>query len=104
MVKCNVCGMENEPNVRYCQGCGTRMKLRGDFFRTLHFDSLAGAGAKGSSLAPLFTSDVLGEEPSDPPRPGARVKPLADRSWFCPDCGFHNGPDSLFCRGCGRDA
>ena len=104
MKKCKSCGMENDDAVRYCQGCGAQLKCRGDLLDSLNFSSLAGTGLRGTSPAPLFTSDLLGKQRDPNARgPRARVHPLPDGSWFCPDCGEHNAPERTFCHYCARD-
>lgn len=104
MNKCKKCGTENDDAARYCQGCGAELKRRVSLLDSLNFSSLAGTGQRGVSIAPLFTSDLLEKRPDPNSRaPRAPVRPLPDKSWFCPDCGFHNAPGSAFCHGCARD-
>ena len=80
---CKQCGTENAPEARYCQ---------------LDLRWLAGVGRRDVNVAPLFTA-----EPAPGPAARARVVPLPDGSWYCPDCGRKNAPRALFCGGCGRE-
>lgn len=108
MLQCNRCGFENDIGTRYCQGCGSRIKPKNNVktfigkLSTLNFDSLAGAGSKGVSFAPLLTKDLLGTEQRGI-KSKVKVVFKEDKSWFCPDCGHKNKPHSLFCQQCGRE-
>lgn len=108
---CGNCLTENEVNVRYCQGCGTYIKSKfslKDIFRDSQtITKIAGMGAKGVSLAPLgiITAENQGKEAFGQAgakivRTNAKVIPLADGSWFCPDCGYHNQSQSQSCINC----
>ena len=95
---CKQCGTENAPEVRYCQGCGAWLEPRPPLLDSLVLRWLAGVGRRDVNVAPLFTA-----EPAPGPAARARVVPLPDGSWYCPDCGRKNAPRALFCGGCGRE-
>lgn len=66
---------------------------------------LAGAGTRGSSLAPLGSmaiekqaKELGGKRKTSFPK--ISVVPLMDGSWFCPLCGDKNN-NKDFCKGCG---
>lgn len=108
---CPNCHTKNEENVRYCQGCGTYLKSKFSW-KAIFGDSqtitkIAGMGAKGVSLAPLGTiaaenqgKEAFGQADAKVVRTNAKVIPLADGSWFCPDCGYYNNSQSQFCVNC----
>lgn len=78
---CKQCGTENAPEVRYCQGCGAWLDPRPPLLDSLDLRWLAGVGRRDVNVAPLFTA-----EPAPGPAARARVVPLPDGSWYCPDC------------------
>ena len=95
---CKQCRTENAPEVRYCQGCGAWLEPRPPLLDSLDLRWLSGVGRRDVNVAPLFTA-----EPAPGPAARARVVPLPDGSWYCPDCGRKNAPHALFCGGCGRE-
>ena len=44
-----------------------------------------------------------GEAPQPTPRDAAPREPMAPLVWFCPECGFRNGPNLVRCQACGLD-
>ncbi len=108
MYLCKHCGFQNLDGTRYCQKCGKKIVRKGfrAFFRGADFGSLAGAGAKGVSIAPLgkMAIDRSPKQWKDGRNSSGHVKavPLEDGSWYCPDCGFHNARNTLFCGNCSR--
>ena len=79
-------------------GCGAWLDPRPPLLDSLDLRWLAGVGRRDVNVAPLFTA-----EPAPGPAARARVVPLPDGSWYCPDCGRKNAPRALFCGGCGRE-
>lgn len=108
MIICKNCGVENLDGTRFCQGCGRPLIPARHLFKNGNFKFLAGAGTKGSSIAPLValsTERQAKELGGVLPRRKHMVKvvPLQNGSWYCPDCGQLNLPHALFCNSCGRD-
>ncbi len=107
MKNCKNCNFENLYGTKYCQKCGEKLKISNKIFYFQNGKFLAGAGTRGSSLAPLAmmstqnTASTLG--PVTTTSNLVKVVPLEDSSWYCPDCGEHNIPHSFYCKGCGRD-
>lgn len=108
-MKCSNCTFDNVDGTRYCQRCGTKLKIRVPLFDFGWKNSRysAGAGQKGSSMAPLGAMAVekqansLGNVKNS--KNLVKVHPLKDGSWYCPDCGELNAKYTLNCKGCGRD-
>lgn len=108
--KCGKCSFENLEHTAYCQRCGTKLRQKktlGRLLKSLDLKDIAGAGAKGVSAAPM-AGRVIEDQAKEVSVPGgmpakkAKVLPLDDGSWFCPDCGEHNRTGTAFCKGCGR--
>lgn len=106
-MKCETCLFENAEGTRYCQRCGKKLKARKPLFAWGDTKPWAGAGQKGTSMAPLGAMAVekqaeeLGEVTVH--RTLVKVSPMEDGRWYCPDCGELNGKSVLTCKGCGRD-
>lgn len=109
-IKCKKCFFENLPGTKYCQGCGEKLPRKMDFktlVDRLDLKDIAGAGAKGVSIAPMAGRVVekqakdAGGENGRKSRT-AKVVPKSDGTWFCPDCGEHNKRGVRSCYGCGR--
>ena len=91
--KCNKCGFDNDPNALYCQKCGSLLKNKGfkNYIKSLKLGSVAGAGAKGISIAPL--AGIQLDKNTDANKNFKRVTKqytLEDGSWYCPYCGTRN--------------
>ena len=102
-MKCKKCGFENLDGTRYCQRCGQAQKVKAPLFGD-NVGFIAGAGSKGTSIAPLVAVQSSGKT-QEGNKVGARVKvnPMEDGRWYCPDCGEVNEKISKICKGCGRD-
>lgn len=53
---CKECGFDNDEAAKYCQRCGSHLTQKKNFkkfIESLNFGSVAGAGAKGTSIAPI---------------------------------------------------
>ena len=96
-MKCN-CGFINQEGSKYCQHCGTKLRKKESMFSRDNISStgtIAGAGAKGVSVAPLAYKNGI-EDRKVAPR--ITITPLEDGTWFCPLCGEKNTGNG--CRGC----
>lgn len=66
----------------------------------------AGAGQKGTSLAPLGAMAIEEQAkelgPVTTHKSFVKVCPMVDGTWYCPDCGELNKKGSNFCKGCER--
>lgn len=54
-IKCKKCSFENLPGAKFCQGCGEKLPRKMDFktlVDRLYLKDIAGAGARGVSVAP----------------------------------------------------
>lgn len=111
---CPACYFENDPQTRYCQGCGaffeSHITLRNMFSdpETV-VANIGGINDREVSIMPLggftikgFERAMQAQNGGSFDKTGARVSPLGDGSWFCPDCGVHNKPASLSCKECGK--
>lgn len=107
---CKKCSFENESAARFCQGCGAMLpKKRSakEFLDSLDLKDIAGIGTKDLSMAPM-AGRVIEDQGKEVMQPGARqankarVVPLPDGKWFCPDCGELNKVESRSCYSCGR--
>lgn len=106
-MQCSKCSYENPVNSKYCQQCGTKLKVKKSVFSRENISNtgtIAGAGAKGVSVAPLAyrkgqeSGNDMGQS-SQPSQVQIPVTPLEDGTWYCPLCGDKNKGQS--CRGCG---
>lgn len=108
-LKCTICSYENPEQSKYCQHCGTELKRRHKFGLGNESRTIAGTGARGSSIAPLGGLAVesqaaemaAGKIKNKFPR--IIIKPLEDGTWYCPLCGDKNIGQNI-CKGCGFDA
>lgn len=107
MIICKKCEFENLEGTKYCQKCGSKLKESAKLFDFKNTKFLAGAGAKGSSIAPLAMMSVTNGTsdlgPVTSVKNVVKVLPLEDGRWYCPDCGELNPPHTFSCKGCGRD-
>ncbi|MGL6107904.1 hypothetical protein [Romboutsia sp.] len=103
---CNSCGFDNDPVAKYCQKCGsllTHKKSLNKFMKSLNFGSLAGAGSKGTSVAPIVGIDVDNKNRENESTTNERVSKsysLEDGSWYCPYCGKKNRQTEFSCGDC----
>ena len=109
-VICKECGFSNDPVARYCQKCGsflTPKKSLKKFVESLNFGSVAGAGAKGTSIAPLAGIEIDNNNRQNEGANNTRVNKsysLEDGSWYCPYCGNKNNKQAEFsCADCLRE-
>lgn len=109
-VICKKCGFDNDTAAKYCQKCGsflTQKKSLKKFIESLNFGSIAGAGAKGTSIAPLVGIDLDNKNRQNEGVRNERVNKsysLEDGSWYCPYCGKKNNKQSeFFCGDCLRE-
>lgn len=110
-IKCEKCNFENLEHTAYCQRCGNKLRQKktlGRLLKSLDLKDIAGAGAKGVSAAPM-AGRVIEDQAKEISASGgtrgkgkAKVLPLSDGTWFCPDCGEHNRAGVAVCKGCGR--
>lgn len=107
---CKECDFDNDTVARYCQKCGSYLKQKKNFkkfMESLNFGSVAGAGAKGVSIAPLAGMEVDKNNREDEDTRCERVRKhysLEDGSWYCPYCGKKNNKQSeFFCGDCLRE-
>lgn len=107
---CKKCSFENESAARFCQGCGAKLPQKRsakEFLDSLDLKDVAGIGTRGLSIAPM-AGRVIEDQGKEVAQPGvrqadkARVVPLPDGKWFCPDCGELNKVESRSCQSCGR--
>ena len=109
-IKCKKCSFENLPGTKYCQGCGEKLPKKMDFKTLvdgLDLKDVAGAGAKGVSIAPMagrVVEDQAKDAGAKASKSGRAVRVVlkSDGTWFCPDCGEHNKRGVRICKGCGR--
>lgn len=109
-IRCKKCSLDNLPGTRFCQGCGDKLPKKKDFktfLDGLDLKDIAGAGAKGVSVAPMAGRVIEDQAKESGGKTGsnrrtARVVPKSDGTWFCPDCGEHNKRGVRTCFGCGR--
>ncbi|WP_455716860.1 hypothetical protein [Anaerosporobacter sp.] len=97
-MECNNCRFENQEESNYCQHCGIRLTSKKSMFSRDNISAtgtIAGAGAKGVSVAPLAYKNGT-EAGKSAPR--IVITPHEDGTWFCPLCGEKNTGYS--CRGC----
>lgn len=111
-IKCEKCGFHNLEHTAYFQRCGARLRQKrtlGRLLKSLDLKDIAGAGTKGVSAAPMAGRVIEDQAKAVFVSGGARAKkkakvlPLDDGSWFCPDCGEHNRIGAAVCKGCGRN-
>ena len=106
---CENCGFDNDTVAKYCQNCGSFLKPQKSFkkfIKSLNFGSIAGAGAKGTSIAPLSGIDLDNKNRKNEDATTERVKKsysLEDGSWYCPYCGEKNNQTQFLCRDCLRE-
>lgn len=109
-ITCKECGFDNDDAAKYCQKCGsylTPKKSFKKFMESLNFGNVAGAGAKGTSIAPLSGLEIDKNNRKNEYSPNEKVRRryiLEDGSWYCPYCGKKNIKQSeYFCGDCLRD-
>lgn len=98
---CKNCSYENEPEVSYCQRCGQHLTRKFSLkqeVKSWDLRGLAGVGRKDVNIAPLFTAAPTAETKHS----NAKVDPLPDGRWYCPDCGTLHFSNERFCRNCGK--
>ncbi|KHS58443.1 hypothetical protein QX51_02795 [Terrisporobacter othiniensis] len=107
---CKECGFDNDSVSKYCQKCGsflTQKKSLKKFVESLNFGSIAGAGAKGTSMAPLAGIELDKNNRENECSTNERVRKsyyLEDGSWYCPYCGKKNNKQAeFFCGDCLRE-
>lgn len=107
---CEKCGFDNDTIAKYCQKCGSFLKPKKSFrkfIESLNFGSVAGAGAKGTSIAPLVGIEIDKNNRQNEGATNERVKKsysLEDGSWYCPYCGKKNNKQAEFsCGDCLRE-
>lgn len=107
---CKECGFENDTAAKYCQKCGSHLiqkKSLKKLVKSFNFGSVAGAGAKGTSIAPLAGMDIDNNNRQSEGTMGQKVRKsysLEDGSWYCPYCGKKNNKQSeFFCSDCLRE-
>lgn len=104
---CESCGFENDREAKYCQGCGsflTEKKSLKKIIKSLNFGSIAGAGAKGTSIAPLAGIDLDNKnKDSDSKERVCKSYSLKDGTWYCPYCGKNNRQVEYSCGDCLRE-
>ena len=103
---CKNCNYKNKEYNKYCQQCGNH--LQGDKFSfqklvsSFDFGNVAGAGMKGTSIAPLTS---LGQKErklaGKPNQEVIKRLILEDGKWFCPQCGQKNIQYDFQCTNCG---
>lgn len=105
-LKCQHCAYLNPDGSLYCQKCGTPLKSQFTILprRNENTVYVAGAGARGVSIAPLLGREVQRQAAELVPdkaagHPYIRIEADADGSWYCPLCGDHNRAN--ICKGCG---
>lgn len=109
-IKCKKCSFKNFPGTKFCQGCGEKLPRKKDFkalVDSLDLKDIAGAGAKGVSVAPMAGRVIEGQAEAAGAKANknstaAKVVLHDDGTWFCPDCGEHNRTGVRICKGCGR--
>ena len=109
-ITCKECGFDNDSVSQYCQKCGsflTQKKSLKKFVGSLNFGSIAGAGAKGTSMAPLAGIELDKNNRENECSTTERVRKsysLEDGSWYCPYCGKKNNKQAeFFCSDCLRE-
>ena len=108
---CENCGFDNDTAAKYCQNCGSFLKPQKSFkkfIESLNFGSIAGAGAgaKGTSIAPLVGIDLDNKNSQNKDVMSKKVKKsysLKDGSWYCPYCGKKNKQTRFLCEECLRE-
>lgn len=68
-------------------------------FESLKLGNIAGMGAKGISIAPLF--NLESEKNMKKIFNITKVILLKDGWWYCPECGNHNKNLNVYCNSCG---
>ena len=89
---------------KYCQNCGSFLKSKKSFkkfIESLNFGSIAGAGAKGTSIAPLAGIDLDNKDVTS--KKVKKSYSLEDGSWYCPYCGKKNKETQFLCEECLRE-
>lgn len=106
---CEKCGFDNDTLAKYCQNCGSSLKSKKSlkkFIESLDFGSIAGSGAKGTSIAPLVGIDLDNKNSQSKDVMSKKVKKsysLEDGSWYCPYCGKKNKQTIFLCEECLRE-
>ncbi|MGL5314604.1 MAG: hypothetical protein ACRC92_15240 [Peptostreptococcaceae bacterium] len=105
---CKQCNFENDVAAIYCQKCGSFLEPQKGFkklVKSLNFGSIAGMGAKGTSIAPLAGMDIDNKSLQREGNTSERVSKsysLEDGSWYCPYCGKKNTRGQFLCGDCLR--
>lgn len=107
MPECKNCHFDNYQGTKYCQRCGNFIQDKINLFDGDNLMFIAGTSAKDVSIAPIaamtIENQIRQEDMEHVVQSTVRVVPLADGTWFCPDCGEHNLIHDMFCKGCGKD-
>lgn len=106
---CKECGFDNDNAAKYCQKCGSFLNHKKSFkkfIESLNFGSIAGTGAKGTSIALLAGMDADNKNRQNEYETNERVKKsysLEYGSWYCPYCGNKNERVRTLCGDCLRE-
>lgn len=116
---CKKCKNENYSRANFCFNCGAELNkntvistLNGN---TVTASSLPTVGTRyiqslsmGNGYLQSAAMSIRNSESYTSPEPlkeyttNARVHPLGNGDWFCPDCGEMNKHNDRSCRGCGK--
>lgn len=108
-LSCKECNFDNDNVARYCQNCGSFLGEKKSFkniIKSFNFGSIAGSGAKGTSIAPLAGMDIDNKNKQNEGVGKEKVSKshsLEDGSWYCPYCGKKNKRGQYSCGECFRE-
>lgn len=113
---CRNCEQWNEDNANFCSHCGSELHketvvsapivppVTAYSIPTSGVRYFQGIGNYALQNAVQIIRDS--EKPAGSAYKGcknhAKVQPLRNGDWFCPDCGEFNSHNEFSCRGCGR--
>ncbi len=102
---CSNCNFENDTAALYCQKCGAKLPVKQlkKFLNSLEFGSIAGAGQKGTSIAPLVGMTIDKNNSASTSTAIVRTRyTLEDGMWYCPYCGKKNRQTDIQCLACNK--
>lgn len=106
MNRCETCQYNNISTANYCEKCGSVIKKKKKLqeqFKRLNFDTLAGTGQKGISIAPLLSTSIVGKKVEEEERKSpVPIIQINSTYFYCTYCGAKNKAYSLSCMDCGR--
>lgn len=115
-MKCKHCQHKNSPQANFCYNCGAQLHrntvVSAPVSNTVSAYSIPTSGIRyfqgigngylQSAAIALRNKQNFEENGFHEYTTGARVQPLKNGDWFCPDCGEKNNHNDRSCRGCGK--